>query len=160
MSFYLTDKNLQYTKEKHSDTYSADFFTDNTFFLSTRGTSPIPRALITAGSPVEGGVCPGRATATVTIKLWPTWAAIAPARLHRYHLMGPLQRWARPVPLQSHPRSPFQLYHWYHLGFGELPKKSRRRGRFNQKTSKQKQEKYLECNDKHSPGRSDVITSW
>jgi hypothetical protein len=37
MSCYQIDKNLQYTKEKHSGTYSAYFFIDNTFFLSTWG---------------------------------------------------------------------------------------------------------------------------
>jgi hypothetical protein len=41
---------------------------DNTFFLSTRGTGPVPRALVTVGSPVEGGVCPSWATAIVTLK--------------------------------------------------------------------------------------------
>jgi hypothetical protein len=63
--------NLQSTRKKHSDTYSADFFIAGFFFLSTLGTGTVPKALANAGLLVEYGVCPGGATVTVTIKLRP-----------------------------------------------------------------------------------------
>jgi hypothetical protein len=61
--------NLQSTRKKHSDTYSADFFIAGFFPLSTLGTGTIAKALTDAGLPVEGGVCPRGATATITIEL-------------------------------------------------------------------------------------------
>jgi hypothetical protein len=65
------DVNLQSTRKKHSVTYIADFLIASFFFLSTLGSGTVPKALADTSLPVEGGVCPGEATATVTIELWP-----------------------------------------------------------------------------------------
>jgi hypothetical protein len=72
--------NLQSTRAKALDTYSADFFIGNFFFLSALGIGAAPKALANAGSPVEGGVCPGGATAMITIELKSAGVVIASAR--------------------------------------------------------------------------------
>jgi hypothetical protein len=64
-----TTTNLQYTRKKYSNTYRVDFFTDNTFLLSTLGVGAAPRVLADLFSPVVGGVCSGGEIVMVTIEL-------------------------------------------------------------------------------------------
>jgi hypothetical protein len=56
----------------HLDTYSANFFIPNFFFLSGLGAGTVPKALTGAASPAKGRVCFGGATVMVTIELRPT----------------------------------------------------------------------------------------
>jgi hypothetical protein len=160
MSCYQTDKNLQYTKKKHLDTYSVDFFIDNTSFLSTQGTALVPRALVTVGSLVEGGVCPGGATATVTIKL----RSATGSNCSSVALAVPLDRSTAtvgtPCPLAISSTISSSTVPLVCLGFRELLRKNQEEGgKFNQKMPKRKQKMYSGCNEKHSRGCSDVIPS-
>jgi hypothetical protein len=64
--------NLQFKKEKYSDTYIWDFFTAIFFFLRSLGAEAAPEALADIAFSSEGGVCLSEATAMVT-------KAVAPA---------------------------------------------------------------------------------
>jgi hypothetical protein len=125
MSCYQTDKNLQYIKEKHSDTYSVDFFIDNTFFLSTRGMGPVPKALVTIGLPVEGGVCPGGAT--VTIKLRSTGGGDRFGAALAVPLDGSTATVGTPYPLAVSSPISSSTIPMVRLGFGELPTKIKKK---------------------------------
>jgi hypothetical protein len=133
MNFDQTDKNFQYTREKHSDTYGANFFIDNTFLLSTRGTGPVPRALVGHPQTVvsRGGDHSGAAS---IVPLDASTAMVGmPCPLAVSSLIS-----SSTVPLLC-------------LGFGELLIRIKKKGEFQSQTPKRKQEKYWECNDKHSP---------
>jgi hypothetical protein len=56
-----------------------DFFTDNTFLLSTLGDGAAPRVLANTVVPAEGGVCLGGATTMVTIELRPNAGGDCPS---------------------------------------------------------------------------------
>jgi hypothetical protein len=130
MSCSHIDKNLQYTTGKHSDTYSANFFIDNTFLLSTRGTSPVSRALVAAGTPVEGGVCPGEATAMVTLKLRSAGGGDRSGAASAISIDGSTASVGTPYPLaESFPISSSTVP-LVRLGVGELPTRVKKKGEF------------------------------
>jgi hypothetical protein len=128
MSCYLTDKNLRYTKEKHSNTYSADFFINNTFFLSNRGTGPVPRVLVAIGSPVKGCIFPSEATATVTIKLQSAGGGDRSVAASAVPLDGFTTTLGTPCPLAVSSPISSSTVPLVGLGFGELPKKVKKKG--------------------------------
>jgi hypothetical protein len=143
MSCYQTDKNLQYTKEKHSDIYSADFFIYNTFFLSTRGTGPVPKALVAAGSPVEGGICPGGATATVTIKLQSAIGGNRSGTALAVPLDGSTATVGTPCPIAVSSPISSSTIPLVRLGFGELPTIIKKKGEFQLENTQAKGGKVL-----------------
>jgi hypothetical protein len=148
MSCYQTDKNLQYTNKKHSNTYSADLSFDNTFFLSTQGTALVPKALVATGSLVKGGVCPGGATATVTNQLRSAGGSNRSNTASAIPLDRSTATVGAPCPLAISSPTFSSTVPLVRLGFGELPtkikrQKSRSREKLNQKMPKRKAEKVL-----------------
>jgi hypothetical protein len=146
--------NLQSTRKKHSDTYSADFFIASFFFLSTLGIGTVPKALADAGLPVEGGICPGEATVMITIEF-----RLAEGDCFDVASAVPLDGSTAMVstlcPLAVSSPTSFSTITLACLGFGELISRNQEEGEISTESS----QKYMESNGRHSPGCPDITST-
>jgi hypothetical protein len=154
MSCCQTDMNLQSTREKYSDAYIEDFFIAGFFFLSTLGTRALPKALADAGLHVEGEVCPGGVTTTVTIELRPAGGdcssvASAVPLDGSTAMVGLFCPFAVSSPTSS---STITLAC---LGFEELISRNQEVGEISTESS----QKYSKSNGKLSPGCFDITSA-
>jgi hypothetical protein len=102
-----------------------DFFTDNTFLLSTLGAGAAPRVLTNTVMSAEGGVCPDGAIAMVTIELRPAAGSDCPSAVPTEP-----DEWSTKTEGTLCSLAVSSLILCFEcLGFEELPKQSQEKGR-------------------------------